>query len=149
MKKDAIVLARKPRQNRTGSASIIWCKFGFSSEPEVNERTKTTCVEGTEAEDESKDADDERDDVLPLVVFGEVDFVLHLEAELREGEEREEGRHEHGDVEMRVVGEVERREVKGKEALDEEPRQVDALDAEEATRQHDDEESEEHRRDTP
>lgn len=87
--------------------------------------------------------------MLALVVFGEVDLVLHLEAELRQGEEREEGRHEHGDVEVRVVAEVERCKVEGKQALDEEPRQVDALDAEEATRQHDDEEGEEYARDAP
>ena len=82
--------------------------------------------------------------MLPLVVVGEIDFVLHLETELRQGEEREEGRHEHGDVEVRVVGEVERGEVEGEEAFDEQPRQVDALDAEEAARQDDDEEGEEH-----
>ena len=87
--------------------------------------------------------------MLALVVFGEVNLVLHLEAEFRQGEEREEGRHEHGDVEVRVVGEVERREVEGEEALDEEPRQVDALDAEEASGQHDDEEGEKHARDAP
>ena len=87
--------------------------------------------------------------MLALVVFGKVDLILHLEAELRQGEEREEGRHKHGDIEVRVVAEVERREVEGQEACDEEPRQVDALNAEEATRQHDDEEGEKHARDAP
>ena len=87
--------------------------------------------------------------MLPLVVFGEVDLVLHLEADFGKGKEREEGRHEHRDIEVRVVAEVERRKVEGEEALDEEPREVDALDAEKATRQHDDEEGEEHTRDAP
>ena len=87
--------------------------------------------------------------MLPLVVLGEVNLVLHLEAELRQGEEREEGCHKHGDVEMWVVAEMEWRKVEGKEAFDEEPRQVDALNTEEAACQHDDEEGEEHARDTP
>ena len=85
--------------------------------------------------------------MLAAVVFGEVDLVLHLEAELRQGEEREESRHKHGDIEVRVVAEMERRELKGKQTFDEQPRQVDALDAEEAAGQHDDEEGEEHARD--
>ena len=50
---------------------------------------------------------------------------------------------------MRVVAKVERCEVEGEEALDEEPRQVNALDTEETARQHDDEEGEEHARDAP
>lgn len=82
--------------------------------------------------------------MLPTVIFGEVDLVLNLQAELREGEEREKGRHEHGHIKVWVVAEMERSEVEGKQALDEHPRQVDALDAEEATGQHDDEESEEY-----
>jgi len=87
--------------------------------------------------------------MLTFVVVGEVDLVLHLQAELREGEEREESRHEHGHVEVRVVAEVERREIEGEEALDEEPRQVDALDAEEAASEHDDHEGEKHAWDAP
>ena len=82
--------------------------------------------------------------MLPTVIFGEVDFILYLQAELREGEEREEGSHDHGHIEMRVVAEMERSKVEGEQAFDEHPRQVDALDAEEAARQHDDEEGEEH-----
>ena len=80
----------------------------------------------------------------PTIILCEVNFILYLQAELREGEEREEGSHDHGHIEVRVVAKMERREVEGKQALDEHPRQVDALDAEEAARQHDDEEGEEH-----
>ncbi len=118
-------------------------------EPKVNERTEAASIQSTKAEDERQDADNECDDVLSAVIFGEVDLVLHFEAELREGEEREEGGHHHSDVEMRVVAEMERREIKGKQALDEHPRQIDALDAEEAAGQHDDEEGEEHGGDAP
>ena len=50
---------------------------------------------------------------------------------------------------MRVVAEMEGREVEGEQTLDEHPRQVDALDAEKASGQHDDEESEEYGRDAP
>ena len=112
--------------------------MAYSSEPKVDEWTETAGVEGAEAEDKGQDADDKRDDMLTLVVLGEIDLVLHLEAELGEGEEREEGRHQHGHIEMRVVAKMEWREIEGEQALDEEPRQVDALDAEEAARQHDD-----------
>ena len=87
--------------------------------------------------------------MLPAVVFSEVNFVLNFEAEFREGEEREEGGHDHGHIKMRVVAEVERRKLEGKQTLDEHPRQVDALDAEEAARQHDDEEGEKYGRDAP
>ena len=87
--------------------------------------------------------------MLPTVIFCEVDFVLYLEAELREGEEGEEGSHNHGDVEVRVVAEVEGAKVEGKQALDEHPRQVNTLYAEEATGQNDDEEGEEHTRYSP
>ena len=82
--------------------------------------------------------------MLPTVVFSEIDLILHLKTEFREGEEREEGGHNHGHIEVWVVAEMERSKVKSKQALDEHPRQVDALDAEEATGQHDDEESEEY-----
>ena len=47
---------------------------------------------------------------------------------------------------MRIVTEVESFEIEGKQTLDEHPRQVDALDAEEAARQHDDKEGEEYAR---
>ena len=87
--------------------------------------------------------------MLPTVKFSEVDFVLYLQAELREGEEREEGRHEHGHIEVRIVAEMEGSEVEGKQTLDEHPRQVDAFDAEEATGQHDDEECEKYTRNPP
>lgn len=87
--------------------------------------------------------------MLPTVVFSEVNFVLNFEAELREGKERKEGGHDHGHIKMRVVAEVEGGEVEGKQTLDEHPRQVDALDAEEAARQHDDEKGEKYGRDAP
>ena len=87
--------------------------------------------------------------MLSAVVFGEVDLVLHFEAKLRQGEEREEGGHKHGHIEVWVVAEMEGRKVEGEQALDEHPRQVDALDAEEAAGQDDDKEGEKHRRDTP
>ena len=87
--------------------------------------------------------------MLPTVILGEIDFVLDLQSELREGEEGEEGRHDHGYIKVWVVAEVERRELEGKQAFDEQPRQVDALDAEEAAGQHDDEEGEDHRGDAP
>ena len=121
--------------------------FFHPSEPKVDEGTETAGVQGTKAENEGQDTDNERDDMLPLVVVGEVDLVLHLQADLRQGEEREEGRHEHGDIEVRIVAEMERREVESEEPLDEKPRQVDSLNAEEAARQDDDEEGEKHRRD--
>ena len=47
---------------------------------------------------------------------------------------------------MRVVTEMEGYELEGKQPLDEEPRQIDALDAEEAAREDDDEEGEKHAR---
>ena len=55
--------------------------------------------------------------MLPTVIFGEVDFILYLQAELREGEEREEGSHDHGHIEMRVVAEMERSKVEGEQAF--------------------------------
>ena len=87
--------------------------------------------------------------MLPAVVFSEVNFVLNFEAEFREGEEGEEGGHKHGHIEVWVVAEMERNEIEGKQTLDEQPRQVDALDAEEAARQHDNEEGEKYGRDAP
>ena len=84
--------------------------------------------------------------MLPAVVFSEVDFVLYCEAKFREGEEREEGGHKHGHIEVWVVAEMERNKIEGKQPLDEQPRQVDAFDAEEAARQHDDEEGEKYTR---
>ena len=59
--------------------------------------------------------------MLPTVILGEVDFVLYLETELRKGEEREEGSHNHSHIKMRVVTEMERSKVEGKQALDEQP----------------------------
>lgn len=47
---------------------------------------------------------------------------------------------------MRVVTEMEGYELEGEQPLDEEPRQIDALDAEEAAREDDDEEGEKHAR---
>ena len=82
--------------------------------------------------------------MLPVVVFGEIDLVLHLQAELRQGEEREEGGYQHGHIKMWVVAEVERREIKGKQPFDEKPRQIDALNTEEATGEHDNQEGEKH-----
>ena len=87
--------------------------------------------------------------MLPAVIVCEIDLVLHLKTEFRQCEEREEGRHEHGHIEVRIVAEMEGSEVEGKQALDEHPRQIDALDAEEATGQHDDKESEEYTRNSP
>ena len=122
---------------------------GASSEPKIDERAETASIQRTEAEHEAENTDNERDDMLALIIFGEINFVLHLQAELRQSEEREEGRHEHGDIEMRVVAEVERNKVEGEKALDKEPRQVNALDTEETARQNDNEEGEKHRWDTP
>ena len=118
-------------------------------EPEIDKRTESAGVQCAEAEHEGAYADHEGHDVLPAVVFGEIDLVLHLEAELRQGEEREESCHNHGDVEVWVVAEVERRELEGEQTLDEHPRQIDALDAEEAAGQHDDEEGEEYTWNSP
>ena len=87
--------------------------------------------------------------MLPAVIVCEIDLVLHLKTEFRQCEEREEGRHEHGHIEVRIVAEMERSEVEGKQTLDEHPRQIDALDAEETACQHDDEESEEYTRNSP
>ena len=85
--------------------------------------------------------------MLSFVVFGEIDLVLDLETELRQGKEGKESGDEHGHIEMGVLTEVEGDEVKGKEPLDEDPGEVDALDAEEATGEHDDAEGEEDGRD--
>ena len=82
--------------------------------------------------------------MLFFVVFGKIDLVLHLQAKLRQREEREESSYQHGDIKVWIVAKVERHKVEGKQALDEHPRQVDALDAEEASRQDDDEEGEKH-----
>lgn len=115
-------------------------------ESEINEGTETARVQGTKAENESENTDYEGDDMLLFAIFSEVDLVLHFQAELRECEEREEGRHEDGRVEMRVVAEVERRKLEGEKPLDEKPRKVDTLDAEEAAREDDNEEGEKHAR---
>ena len=115
-------------------------------ESEINKWTKTARVQSTKAENESENTDYEGDNVLLFAIFSEINLVLHFQAELRECEEREEGRHEDGRVEMRVVAEVERRELESKEPLDEQPRKVDALDAEEAAREDDNEECEKHAR---
>lgn len=80
--------------------------------------------------------------MLPPIVFSEVDLVLHLETEFRESEEREEDGHKHSDIEMRIVAKMEGSKVESEEALDEEPREVNALNTEEAARQHNDEEGE-------
>ena len=87
--------------------------------------------------------------MLLFVVFGEIDLVLDFQTKLRQGEEGEEGGDQHGHVEVGVLAEVERNEVEGKQPLDEEPGEVDALDTEEAPGQHDDTEGEEDRRDAP
>ena len=52
------------------------------SEPEIDERTDAACVQGTKAENESQDADNEGDNVLFFPIFGEIDLVLHPQAEL-------------------------------------------------------------------
>ena len=82
--------------------------------------------------------------MLPAVVLGEVNLVLNLQTELREGKEGEEGGYDHSHIEMWVVAAVEGGEVEGEQTFDEHPRQVDAFDAEEASGQHDDEEGEEY-----
>ena len=82
---------------------------------------------------------------MPTVVIGEIHLILYLQSELGEGKEREESRHQHCDIKVRVVAEMERRKIKGEESFDEEPREVDALDAEETAGQDNDEEGEKHR----
>ena len=125
---------------------IEWCgDAGCSwSESEIDEWTETTGIQGTKTENESYNADHEGHDMLFLVVFGEINLILDLQAKLRQGEEREECSHQHCDIEVRIITKVERNKVEGKQALDEHPRQIDALDAEEASRQDDDEEGEKH-----
>ena len=76
--------------------------------------------------------------MLTLVVFGKVDLILPSQAESRHRDEREYRCDDHRGEEMRVVGEMHWCELEGEEAFDEYPRQVDTLDAEEATCQHDD-----------
>ena len=76
--------------------------------------------------------------MLTFVELSEIYFFLPFEAEFSQGDEREDCCYNHRGEEMRVVGEMHRGELEGEEAFDEHPRQVDALDAEEATCQHDD-----------
>jgi hypothetical protein len=83
--------------------------------------------------------------MLLLVVFGEIDQILDLQPELAQGEEGEEGRNQHCHIKMRVVCKMERGEVEGEQPLDEKPREVDALNSEETTCEHDDQEGEEYR----
>lgn len=85
--------------------------------------------------------------MLSLVILREIDFILPSETEFRQGDEREERCHDHHGEEMRVVGEMHRGELEGEQALDEQPRQVDALDTEEASGEHYDGKGADDRRD--
>lgn len=124
---------------------VIFELSPHTSESEINERAKTTCIQSTKAEDESNDAYYKSDDMLTTVIIRKVNLILHFQSELRQCEEGEESGHKHGYIEMRVIAEMEWGKVKGKQAFDKHPRQVDALDTEEATCQNNDKEGEEYR----
>lgn len=51
-------------------------------ESEIDEGAETARVQGTKAENESENADYEGNDMLPTAIFGEIDLVLHPQAEL-------------------------------------------------------------------
>ena len=100
-------------------------------EPKVNERAEIGSVEGGHAEHEAEDGHNPNADVPTVAVFGEIDLFLHLLAELRQREEREEGRHNHRRVELRVGAIGQCHKVEGKHPLDEQPSQAEVLHAEE------------------
>ena len=110
--------------------------FFIFLEAEIDKRAKPWSIQCSEAENERRDTDYKGNDVLPTVVIGEIHLILYLQSELGEGKEREESRHQHCDITVRVVAEMERRKIKGEESFDEEPREVDALDTEETTGEH-------------
>ena len=123
---------KTPNVKKHNNIAILF----FISESEIDERTEAECVECAEAEHEAENGYHEGYDMLTLVVFGEIYFFLPTEAEFSQGDEREERCHYHSGEEMRVVGEMHRRELEGEKAFDEHPRQVDALDAEETAGEH-------------
>lgn len=74
--------------------------------------------------------------MLTLVVFGKVDLILPSQAESRHRDEREYRCNDHHGEEVGVVGESHRCELESEQPFDEQPRKVDALDAEEASGEH-------------
>lgn len=124
----------------------ICCRAVSWLESKINEWTEAIGVESTKAEHKSGEAKHQSHCMPRFVVIGEINLVLHFEAELGKCKEREESGYEHGDVKLWVVAEMECRKIEGKQSFDKQPRQVNTLDAEETTGEHDDEKSEKHTR---
>ena len=101
------------------------------SESEIDERAEIGGIQGGHAENEGESGHNPNDNVLDVSIFGEIHLLLRLLAELGQREEREEGRHNHRGVKLRVSTERQQRELEGEHPLDEQPSQAEILDAEE------------------
>ena len=126
-------------------ANLLILDIGYHLEPEIDERTETCGIEGSNAENEHDGGNNPNPDVVSVAVVGVVNFLLHFLAPSRQGEEREEGRDGQDGIYLRIAHEGEATEIEGKHASDEGPGQADVFDTEEHPDDANGEESEDDR----
>ena len=100
-------------------------------EPKIDERTEVGGVQGGYAEHEGNGSHEPSDHMLTVVEFSEIHLFLNPFSQSRQCEEREESRHDQGDVKLCVSMELQRREIKGKQPFDEQPGRAEVFNTEE------------------